>query len=86
MVYVEIYVKQTCPYCVRAKALLTQKGVAFTEYDLATDPDLSQTMKTRAEGRQTVPQIFIDNQAIGGCDDLYALDNAGKLDRLLISK
>lgn len=80
---VEIYTTQLCGYCHAAKRLLTQKGVAFTEIDVSRDPDLRAAMVQRAGGRRTVPQIFIGDTHVGGCDDLYALDGAGKLTPLL---
>jgi glutaredoxin 3 len=80
---VEIYTWQTCPYCIRAKLLLWWKGVNFTEYKIDGDGTARVSMAERANGRRTVPQIFIDNQHVGGCDDLYALDRQGKLDPLL---
>jgi len=80
---IEIYSKTVCPYCVRAKHLFTKKGVNYTEIDISQDSDLRDSMIKRANGRQTVPQIFINDQHIGGCDDLYALEAAGKLDALL---
>ncbi|MFQ3616971.1 MAG: glutaredoxin 3 [Cyanobacteriota bacterium] len=80
---VEIYTWQTCPYCIRAKMLLRWKGVNFTEYKIDGDGAARVKMAERANGRRSVPQIFINNQHIGGCDDLYALDRAGKLDPLL---
>ena len=80
---VTIYTKNYCPYCHRAKALLTSKGVAFEEIDVTTDPEGQKAMSVRAGGRTTVPQIFIGDAHIGGCDDLHALDAAGKLDALL---
>ena len=80
---VTIYTKNYCPYCHRAKALLTSKGVAFDEIDVTTDPEGQKAMTARAHGRITVPQIFIGDAHIGGCDDLHALDAAGKLDALL---
>jgi glutaredoxin 3 len=83
MAQVEIYTTVICPYCVRAKALLAKKGVAYTEIDASADPQVMQTMINRAGGKRTVPQIFIDNQHVGGCDELYALDRQGKLDPLL---
>jgi glutaredoxin 3 len=79
---VTIYTKSWCPYCHAAKDLLTQKGVAFEEIDVA-DRDLQAAMAKRANGRSTVPQIFIGDTHVGGCDDLHALDAAGKLDPLL---
>ncbi|KAF0227991.1 MAG: glutaredoxin [Beijerinckiaceae bacterium] len=78
-----VYSKSTCPYCRAAKALLAQKGAAFTEIDLTTDPEGQRAMAKRANGRSTVPQIFIGGQHIGGCDDLHALDARGRLDPLL---
>jgi len=80
---VTIYTTMMCPYCVRAKALLARKGVAFDEIDVSMDPDLRNEMMERAGGRQTVPQIFINGKHVGGCDELVALDQAGKLDPLL---
>lgn len=81
---VEIYTWQTCPFCIRAKLLLWWKGVGYTEYKIDGDEVLRSQMAERAEGRRTVPQIFINNQPIGGCDQLYALNQQGKLDPLLI--
>ncbi|THV22509.1 glutaredoxin 3 [Peteryoungia ipomoeae] len=83
MVNVTIYTRQGCGYCTRAKMLLEQKGVAFTEHDATGNADLRQQMLDRAHGRTTFPQIFIGETHVGGCDDLYALDRAGKLDPLL---
>ncbi len=83
MAKVEIYTTPFCPYCWRAKRLLQRKGVAFTEIDLWHEPDRRAEMLARAEGRHTVPQIFIDGAAIGGCDELRALEAAGELDALL---
>ena len=80
---VEIYTTPTCPYCQRAKRLLTAKGVAFTEIDVSQDAGLRSAMTERAGGSRTVPQIFIDGRHIGGSDDLHALDAAGGLDPLL---
>ena len=80
---VEIYTTPYCPYCHDAKALLKQKNVTFTEIDVSRDRELRSKMTARANGRTTVPQIFIGATHIGGCDDLYALDNAGGLDPLL---
>ncbi len=80
---VEIYTTQTCPYCHDAKRLLTKKGVVFTEIDVGRDPSLRDAMTRRANGGRTVPQIFIGNQHVGGCDDLHALDHDGKLDPML---
>lgn len=80
---IEIYTTPYCPYCGWAKELLGRKGVAYTEIDVSGDRDLRAAMTQRALGRTTVPQIFIGDTHIGGCDDLYALDEAGKLDPLL---
>lgn len=80
---VEIYTTQTCPYCHAAKALLRRKGAAYTEIDVGREPGLRQAMVQRAGGRTSVPQIFIGGQHVGGSDDIYALDRAGKLDPLL---
>lgn len=80
---VEIYTKWGCPYCVRAKALLDGKGVAYAEYDITLGGPRRAEMVERVPGASTVPQILINDQAIGGCDDLHALDRAGKLDSLL---
>jgi len=80
---VEIYTTPFCPYCHDAKALLTSKGVAFTEIDVSRDRALRAAMTARAGGRTSVPQIFIGGVHVGGCDDLYALDGAGGLDPML---
>ncbi|MCS6877112.1 MAG: glutaredoxin 3 [Geminicoccaceae bacterium] len=83
MAKVEIYTSPFCPYCWRAKRLLADKGVAFEEIDLWREPERRAEMIARAQGRTTVPQIFIDGRAIGGSDELLALERAGELDRLL---
>jgi glutaredoxin 3 len=80
---IEIYTTRYCPYCVAAKRLLSHKGVTFTEIDVSGDQVARSKMVVRANGRMTVPQIFIGATHIGGYDDLYALDQAGKLDPLL---
>lgn len=80
---VEIYTWRSCPFCIRAKALLKDKGIEFTEYAIDGDEAARMKMAQRANGRKSVPQIFIDDQHIGGCDDLYALDRQGALDPLL---
>lgn len=82
MANIEIYTKATCPFCVRAKALLKQKGAAFNEIAIDGDAEKREEMIKRS-GRTTVPQIFIDAQHIGGCDDLVALDGRAGLDPLL---
>ncbi len=83
MARIEIYTTQICPYCDRAKRLLKKKGVSWEEIDVSTDEGLRTFMTNRANGKRTVPQIFIDDQHVGGCDELYALDHEGKLDQLL---
>lgn len=80
---VEIYSSPLCGFCHAAKRLLNQKGVSFSEIDVFTDPSRKAEMMKRANGGRTVPQIFIDGAHIGGCDDLYALEWAGRLDALL---
>jgi glutaredoxin 3 len=80
---VEIYTKWGCPYCVRAKALFDGKGVAYSEYDITLGGPKRTEMLARAPGASTVPQIFINDTAMGGSDDVHALDRAGKLDPLL---
>ncbi|MBF0094761.1 MAG: glutaredoxin 3 [Alphaproteobacteria bacterium] len=83
MAHIDIYTKPTCPYCAKAKGLLGSKGAAFTEIDILDRPDLREAMIARAGGRHTVPQIFIGDRHVGGCDDLFALDAKGELDPLL---
>jgi glutaredoxin 3 len=83
MALVDIYTRQFCGYCTAAKKLLETKGVAYTEYDATQTPELRQQMIQRANGRSTFPQIFIDGEHVGGCDDLHALERAGKLDPML---
>lgn len=85
MAVIEIYTSPFCPYCWRAKRLLEGKGVAFTELDVMLHPGRRAEMTAKAEGRTSVPQIFIDGAAIGGSDELAALDASGALDRLLAS-
>jgi glutaredoxin 3 len=80
---VEIYTWRTCPFCLRAKALLNRKGVPFTEYAIDGDETARTKMAERAGGRRSVPQIFINGQHIGGCDELYNLERSGELERLL---
>lgn len=81
--HVRLYTTQVCPYCIRAKALLQKKGVAYEEIDVSSDPAKRSWLVSASGGRKTVPQIFIGEQAIGGFDDMAALDRAGKLDALL---
>ncbi|MCP3056858.1 glutaredoxin 3 [Aurantimonas marianensis] len=80
---VTIYTRQFCGFCVRAKQLLDQKGLIYEEKDASSSPQLRQEMYQRAKGTVTFPQIFIGETHVGGCDDLYALERAGKLDALL---
>lgn len=83
MAKIEIYTKAFCPYCVRAKHLLADKGAAFEEYDITMGGPRRKEMIERSNGGSTVPQIFIDGRHIGGSDDLAALDRQGGLDPLL---
>lgn len=80
---VEIYTWRTCPFCIRAKDLLDSKGVDYTEYSIDGDEAARAKMAQRAKGRRSVPQIFIDDSHVGGCDDIHALDAKGQLDLLL---
>lgn len=80
---IELYTKWGCPYCVAAKQLLDRKGVSYTEHDITMGGPKRQEMLSRVPGASTVPQVLIDNQALGGFDDISALDRAGKLDPLL---
>jgi len=80
---VELFTKGYCPYCKRAKALLSEKGIDFTDFEIDKQPELRDTMIERANGRHTVPQIFIGDTHVGGCDDLFALEAKGTLDELL---
>ncbi len=83
MAEVIIYSTKFCPYCISAKKLLKRKGVRYREIDVTFDPDRRREMTRKAGGRHTVPQIFINGRHVGGCDDLYALEEAGALDPLL---
>ena len=80
---ITIYTKSWCPYCSAAKKLLNEKGVEFTEIDIEKKPEARPEMIQKAKGRSTVPQIFIGEKHVGGCDDLYALDDRGQLEPLL---
>src|SRR5262245_1489140 len=82
MAKVVVYSTGHCPYCIRAKQLLDSKGVHYTEIRIDNQPDKREEM-TLKSGKQTVPQIFINDQAIGGCDDIYLLEKQGRLDELL---
>lgn len=83
MANIEIYTSPLCGFCHAAKRLLNSKGAEFTEFNVLTDPKLKPEMIARANGASTVPQIFIDGKHIGGCDDLYELEQGGKLDPIL---
>ena len=83
MAKVEIYTSIMCPYCSRAIGLLQSKNISFEQIDVSMSGALRQTMRNRAGGSKSVPQIFIDNEHIGGCDDLMALESSGHLDTLL---
>jgi glutaredoxin 3 len=80
---VEIYTWRTCPFCLRAKQLLREKGVEFTEYSIDGDEAARSKMAERSHGQRSVPQVFINDQHIGGCDDIYDLDARGELEPLL---
>jgi glutaredoxin 3 len=80
---VEIYTSPMCGFCHAAKRLLKKKGVSFTEYNVAMDPTKRQEMLSRAKGGRTVPQIFVGETHVGGCDELFDLEYEGKLDALL---
>lgn len=82
MAKVQVYSKQQCPYCVKAKSLLTKKGVAFEEIDVEND-DERRAWLVETTGQRTVPQVFVDGRPLGGFSDLDALDKAGKLDPIL---
>ena len=82
---VEMYTWRTCPFCIRAKDLLRRKGVDFVEYSIDGDEAARSQMARRANGRRSVPQIFINDHHVGGCDDIYDLDSQVKLDQLLAS-
>ena len=82
---VEVYTWRTCPFCIRAKELLRSKGVDFVEYSIDGDEAARSQMAQRANGRRSVPQLFINDLHVGGCDDLYELDWQGKLDQMLAS-
>lgn len=83
MAKIEIYTTMFCPFCIRAKRLLRRKGVDFEEYDVTMKPNARAQMRERAGGAHTVPQIFIGEHHVGGCDELYALEAKGELDPLL---
>ncbi len=83
MADITMYTTKTCPYCVKAKDLFKRKGVSVKEIDVTNSDELREEMVAKSGGKKTVPQIFINGQHIGGCDDTYALDRDGKLDPLL---
>ncbi len=83
MPQITVYSGPSCPFCDRAKALLKKKGAAFDDINVKADEAKLAEMMQRSNGKRTIPQIFINGQHIGGCDDLYALESAGKLDALL---
>lgn len=85
MADITIYTTKVCPYCDRAKMLLKQKNATWKEIDVGSDPEERDAMRVKAGGKTSVPQIFINDDHIGGCDDLFALNKAGKLDSLLSS-
>ncbi len=80
---IEIYTWSRCPFCIRAKALLDRKGVEYSEYCIDGDEEARDKMAQRANGKRSLPQIFINDRHIGGCDDLYYLESNGELDPLL---
>ena len=81
---IEIYTWQYCPFCIKAKTLLKKKNIKFTEYKIDGDEAAREEMSLRASGRRSLPQIFINDEGIGGCDDLYELEKENKLDNLLL--
>ena len=81
---IEIYTWQYCPFCIKAKTLLNKKNIQFTEYKIDGDDAAREEMSLRASGRRSLPQIFINDEGIGGCDDLYELEKENKLDNLLL--
>jgi len=83
MANIEVYSGDFCPYCIRAKTLLKKKGLEFSEYNVRKDIKRQAEMSERAPGARTIPQIFINNRHVGGCDELYALERRGELDKWL---
>ncbi len=81
MANIEVYSGDFCPYCIRAKALLKKKGLEFSEYNVRKDIKRQAEMSQRAPGARTIPQIFINDRHVGGCDELYALERRGELDQ-----
>ena len=80
---IEVYSGDFCPYCVRAKSLLKKRGLSFAEYNVQQEPDKRAEMMKRSIGGRSIPQIFINDKHVGGCDDLYAIDKKGQLDALI---
>lgn len=80
---IEIYTWSTCPFCVKAKRLLDAKDLDYIEHNLDGDEPARAKMAKKTGGKKSVPQVFVDDQYIGGCDDLHAAENSGKLDKLL---
>jgi len=83
---VEIYTWQYCPFCIRAKSLLNEKNIAFTEYKIDGDDEAREKMSKRTNGKRSLPQIFIGDKSIGGCDDLFRLEKENKLEKLIEDK
>ena len=83
MAQIDIYTREFCPYCTRALGLLKQKGVDFTQIDAGMNAEKKSEMVQRANGGRTFPQVFVGDVHVGGCDDLFAMERAGKLDELL---
>ena len=83
MVAIEVYSGNFCPYCIQAKALLRKKGLEFVEYNVRADPERHDEMLRRSGGARTIPQIFINNRHVGGCNELYALERGQELDAWL---
>ncbi len=81
MATIELYSGGFCPYCIRAKSLLKKRDLAFVEYDVQAEPGKRDEMLRRTNGARTIPQIFINDRHVGGCDDLYALDRKGELEK-----
>jgi len=83
MAHIELYSGPFCPYCIRAKMLLQKRELPFTEYDIHEEPEKREEMLARANGARTIPQIFINDRHVGGCDELFALDRSGELENWL---
>ena len=83
MAHIELYSGPFCPYCIRAKMLLQKRDLPFAEYDIHEEPEKREEMLARANGARTIPQIFINDRHVGGCDELFALDRSGELENWL---